>query len=257
MSETETKDSGQMSPVEAKDQNGVKIKETGGTGLDEIRVEVVPVSRKSSSTGSTKLGRDEHDSDPHHLHHTPSQRDRHGETRGSYKRPHGESIHHHPHHCQSMKGHSHSHGSGSGDHHHGHGDSFHSNHNRDRPGSTRHTGHRHFESKRLANQGDVMSDKPVPDDYLANRPPQQLQDVACAAVCPHCKYKVWTKISYENGCMLWTLVILLTLIAFVPCALYLLFFDSMKDVVHTCPKCEQIVGVYKRSFKTPELRTLG
>jgi hypothetical protein len=149
---------------------------------------------------------DEPDNDPHHLHYTSSQRDRHGETRGSYKRPHGESIHHHPHHCQSMKGHSHH-----GEHHHG--DSIHGNHNRDRPGSTRHTGHRHFESKRLANKGDVMSDKPVPDDYLANRPPQQLKDVACAAVCPHCKYKVWTKISYENGCLVWTLVILLTLIA--------------------------------------------
>jgi lipopolysaccharide-induced tumor necrosis factor-alpha factor len=60
-------------------------------------------------------------------------------------------------------------------------------------------------------------------------------------VCPYCKNTVVTSTSHENGAMVWLGVLFLCLFCF--CCFFIPFMiDSFKDVVHSCPSCNNVIG---------------
>uniref|UniRef100_A0A672Z8H2 LITAF domain-containing protein n=2 Tax=Sphaeramia orbicularis TaxID=375764 RepID=A0A672Z8H2_9TELE len=63
--------------------------------------------------------------------------------------------------------------------------------------------------------------------------------------CPHCNMTVTTQISYKNGWMTWLIVLTLFLFLFWPCFIIPFFVDSCKDVVHSCPICNNVIHIHK------------
>ncbi|XP_065889426.1 LITAF domain-containing protein-like [Dysidea avara] len=64
--------------------------------------------------------------------------------------------------------------------------------------------------------------------------------------CHICHTKQTTQVSYKVGALAWLLVLLLCLLFIWPCCLLPLVIKDVHDVVHTCPNCNNQVGVYKR-----------
>lgn len=65
--------------------------------------------------------------------------------------------------------------------------------------------------------------------------------------CPNCKETIVTAITYRTGSFTWILAGSLVLFG---CCLLPFCIHSCKDVIHLCPRCEHILGVYKRTFKS-------
>jgi lipopolysaccharide-induced tumor necrosis factor-alpha factor len=60
-------------------------------------------------------------------------------------------------------------------------------------------------------------------------------------VCPYCKNTVVTSTHYDTGAMVW--LVCLALFFFTFCCFFIAFLiNDLKDVVHTCPNCRNVVG---------------
>ncbi|XP_011402524.1 PREDICTED: cell death-inducing p53-target protein 1 homolog [Amphimedon queenslandica] len=70
-------------------------------------------------------------------------------------------------------------------------------------------------------------------------------------VCPHCQTQMMTNVSYEAGTMTWLAVGFFFILGFFVliswCLCWLpLMMDGLKDIVHTCPNCNHVVGTNRR-----------
>jgi len=63
--------------------------------------------------------------------------------------------------------------------------------------------------------------------------------------CPHCQAHVTTKTQSEPSAMAWIVGGLLCFIGFWPCACIPCCVDSMQQVTHSCPSCNNFLGRYK------------
>ncbi|NWR43265.1 LITAF factor, partial [Regulus satrapa] len=65
--------------------------------------------------------------------------------------------------------------------------------------------------------------------------------------CPSCNQVIVTRLSYDSGALTWLSCGGLCLVGCVlGCCLIPFCIDALKDVDHTCPKCNNLLGSYKR-----------
>ncbi|KAK3826316.1 MAG: LITAF-like zinc ribbon domain-containing protein [Linnemannia elongata] len=84
------------------------------------------------------------------------------------------------------------------------------------------------------------------------RPPTRIEDLKArpgVVVCPCCHHLVLTETSTENGSCTYIGILALCLagITSCGCCLFPLCMTSCKDIVHSCPNCQEEVGVYSRA----------
>merc|ERR1719430_717001 len=67
--------------------------------------------------------------------------------------------------------------------------------------------------------------------------------------CPHCQANITTSTTTYNGGCVWLLglsIFILSSGACCPCAFIPCCVDDLKDVSHSCPSCNRVVGTYKK-----------
>eukprot|EP00112_Aurelia_sp_Birch-Aquarium-sp1_P021782 Seg5942.1 transcript_id=Seg5942.1/GoldUCD/mRNA.D3Y31 product="Lipopolysaccharide-induced tumor necrosis factor-alpha factor" protein_id=Seg5942.1/GoldUCD/D3Y31 len=68
-----------------------------------------------------------------------------------------------------------------------------------------------------------------------------------AMTCPHCHASIVTAISYSEGLLVWLMVGMLCIVGlWVGCCLIPLCVPGLKDVTHSCPSCNAVLGHHKR-----------
>ncbi|XP_071126543.1 cell death-inducing p53-target protein 1 homolog [Mytilus edulis] len=75
---------------------------------------------------------------------------------------------------------------------------------------------------------------------------QTYRDSPVRTTCPSCNADVMTAISFEVGTMAWIVAGCLCLFGFWLCCFIPFLVDGCKDVVHTCPNCNHMVGKFSR-----------
>ncbi|XP_071814928.1 LITAF domain-containing protein-like [Apostichopus japonicus] len=66
--------------------------------------------------------------------------------------------------------------------------------------------------------------------------------------CPNCQNQVTSTCIYENGLLVWIIVLVLLFVfqLWLGCCLIPLCINAVKDVRHMCPVCKYNLGYYKR-----------
>ncbi|XP_064528917.1 lipopolysaccharide-induced tumor necrosis factor-alpha factor isoform X2 [Pseudopipra pipra] len=65
--------------------------------------------------------------------------------------------------------------------------------------------------------------------------------------CPSCNQMIVTRLSYEAGALTWLSCGGLCLLGCIGgCCLFPFCINALKDVDHTCPNCNTLLGAYKR-----------
>ncbi|KAJ8036926.1 Lipopolysaccharide-induced tumor necrosis factor-alpha factor-like [Holothuria leucospilota] len=79
-------------------------------------------------------------------------------------------------------------------------------------------------------------------------PGATFRDTPVMMQCPNCQNQITSCCSYENGMLVWIIVLVIALVfqLWLGCCLIPLCIDSLKDVRHTCPVCKFQLGLYKR-----------
>ncbi|CAG2190860.1 LITAF [Mytilus edulis] len=76
---------------------------------------------------------------------------------------------------------------------------------------------------------------------------QTYRDSPVRTTCPSCNADVMTAISFEVGTMAWVVAGCLCIFGlWLGCCLIPFCVDGCKDVVHTCPNCNHMVGRFSR-----------
>lgn len=73
----------------------------------------------------------------------------------------------------------------------------------------------------------------------------RLERFAQIMECPNCKIQVYTSIKYKTGMWTWCTCLLFTVYGCVGCCFIPFCTNCLKDVYHTCPKCNLVLGVVK------------
>ncbi|AAS18151.1 unknown [Singapore grouper iridovirus] len=74
--------------------------------------------------------------------------------------------------------------------------------------------------------------------------PCELETAAGRVTCPHCGHHVTTQVGHVTGKMTWIVCAALT-VTCIPCCCIPFLCNTTKDVQHTCPKCNNVIAVYK------------
>lgn len=77
----------------------------------------------------------------------------------------------------------------------------------------------------------------------SNNPQSMLSRIPCRVTCQFCKTEVTTKIHHDTGLMTWAIAGGMCIIGCIPCCLIPFCMDNTKDVHHTCPQCDQKIGI--------------
>ena len=65
-------------------------------------------------------------------------------------------------------------------------------------------------------------------------------------ICPNCGCDITTMLTYKSGTL--TYILFIIMFFFFCCFAFIIFcIDGTKDVIHTCPKCKHVLGVYRRA----------
>ncbi|OQV17355.1 hypothetical protein BV898_08604 [Hypsibius exemplaris] len=74
-----------------------------------------------------------------------------------------------------------------------------------------------------------------------------LQPYPTEVQCPNCGQIVITEITYENGVLTWLLAAGIAVLGgWLGCFLIPTCVNSCKDARHTCPRCQRLIGKYRR-----------
>ncbi|MBN3303840.1 LITAF factor, partial [Amia calva] len=66
--------------------------------------------------------------------------------------------------------------------------------------------------------------------------------------CIYCRQQVLTNVQYKVGTYAWLMCLLFILCGLiVGCCLIPFFVKFFKDAYHTCPKCQRMLHIHKRS----------
>lgn len=87
----------------------------------------------------------------------------------------------------------------------------------------------------------VVTTQPIPSTIQYG-----FGDTPAAIVCPYCNSSVITMLRYQTGAMTWTIFAFLMFCLCWLCAWIPFVSNGTKDVVHVCPTCSKILGVYRR-----------
>ncbi|KFQ22306.1 PREDICTED: lipopolysaccharide-induced tumor necrosis factor-alpha factor [Merops nubicus] len=91
----------------------------------------------------------------------------------------------------------------------------------------------------------VLVSNPVTVQYVQH--PVVFHDRPVQMCCPSCNQMIVTRLSYDSGALTWLSCGGLFLLGCVAgCCLIPFCIDALKDVDHTCPKCNALIGSYKR-----------
>ncbi|OZJ06849.1 hypothetical protein BZG36_00044 [Bifiguratus adelaidae] len=79
-------------------------------------------------------------------------------------------------------------------------------------------------------------------------PIEELRTEPAVILCPHCNTLSLTRIRHKNGAANWLSCIGMLLLGITALGVCLVPFciTSLKDVIHECGHCHQVVGKYKR-----------
>ncbi|XP_059160366.1 lipopolysaccharide-induced tumor necrosis factor-alpha factor homolog isoform X2 [Physella acuta] len=76
---------------------------------------------------------------------------------------------------------------------------------------------------------------------------QTFRDMPVHTNCPHCRAEIMTGTHYEVGTFTWVICCIMWLLGCgMGCCLIPFCVDSCKDVIHTCPNCQQQIARYSR-----------
>ncbi|NWV21092.1 LITAF factor, partial [Origma solitaria] len=91
------------------------------------------------------------------------------------------------------------------------------------------------------------ANNPVAVQTVYVQQPVLFYDRPVQMCCPSCNQMIVTRLSYDAGALTWLSCGGLCLLGcIVGCCLIPFCIDALKDVDHTCPKCNALVGSYKR-----------
>ncbi|XP_053550311.1 lipopolysaccharide-induced tumor necrosis factor-alpha factor homolog [Bombina bombina] len=103
---------------------------------------------------------------------------------------------------------------------------------------------------------DRQQPAPQPQQVITSPPPsvgpyftasESYRDIPVTTVCKFCQQQVVTRIEFVSGLLAWLICFTLIIFGFVlGCCLIPFYFDVCKDVRHYCPRCNQLIHVYKR-----------
>lgn len=95
----------------------------------------------------------------------------------------------------------------------------------------------------------VVTTQPVP---MYTNPARMFRDVPVPVKCMYCSADIVTATSFETGMLTWLACGMILLIGlgipllWLGCCFIPFCIPSLKDVIHTCPNCNQMVGRYNR-----------
>ncbi|XP_048762284.2 LITAF domain-containing protein-like [Ostrea edulis] len=76
---------------------------------------------------------------------------------------------------------------------------------------------------------------------------QVFRETPVAMQCPYCHASITTSTAYETGTLTWIICGVLILFGlWLGCCLIPFCIDGCKDVIHSCPSCNQTVGKFNR-----------
>ena len=75
---------------------------------------------------------------------------------------------------------------------------------------------------------------------------QQFREVPVRMQCPACQADIMTAVGYDLGLLVWLLCGIMFLFGLWLCCFIPFCIDQCKDVTHTCPNCQHVVGKYNR-----------
>nr|VZH94055.1 unnamed protein product [Spirometra erinaceieuropaei] len=65
--------------------------------------------------------------------------------------------------------------------------------------------------------------------------------------CPTCRFNVCSRTSFVNGRLTWLSCAVISLFGgILGCCAIPFFCNSCKDVQHSCPRCQNMLGIYNR-----------
>ncbi|XP_064644660.1 LITAF domain-containing protein-like [Lineus longissimus] len=83
--------------------------------------------------------------------------------------------------------------------------------------------------------------------FVVAAPMTVYREAPVTRTCQHCQAHVTSAVSYTNGMMVWVICGVLAFVGlWIGCCLIPFCLNSCKNVVHTCPNCHQIMGIYDR-----------
>lgn len=75
--------------------------------------------------------------------------------------------------------------------------------------------------------------------------PGTFGELPISCTCPTCHEPITTQVHHENGTLTWLLCVILCIFTLI-CFFIPFLINSLKDIVHTCPNCHNVVGKRQR-----------
>ncbi|KAF8566691.1 hypothetical protein P879_01328 [Paragonimus westermani] len=87
----------------------------------------------------------------------------------------------------------------------------------------------------------------ISQPIAANFTTPSLAPHAFDTYCGRCETNIFTSIEYKNGPLTWILCVVIAIFGgILGCCLIPFCCRDCQDVEHTCPRCRQFLGIYKR-----------
>uniref|UniRef100_A0A3Q4AJV9 LITAF domain-containing protein n=1 Tax=Mola mola TaxID=94237 RepID=A0A3Q4AJV9_MOLML len=76
----------------------------------------------------------------------------------------------------------------------------------------------------------------------------QLHRSPALTTCPSCRTQVTTQVTYRVGTYAWLMCLMFVLCGLLlGCCLIPLFVNGFKDACHTCPRCQRILHIHRKT----------
>ena len=102
-----------------------------------------------------------------------------------------------------------------------------------------------FESKAIMNPQQAKPQQEITGTYVRAPPTPEFDQQPIEMTCPHCRALILTRTETQTSAMQWIFSCILCVFLCCCCAAIPLCIESLKDVKHYCPRCNQFLGRYK------------